>query len=178
MWMTMVLTALLSVAGFYTLADQVAHPSSIALKSSGLADSMSVYRAAVADYAASHASFSGAAAERELPFPAWYAPPSPRLWANHVAADGTVTIYALAVPAADIAAEIAGLSQNSIFAGEADTRTGTLHSPLFGDTGIALPAGIPIENGSPVWIDKVAERSAAGGGHEGPDETAGKTERD
>jgi len=115
-----------------------------------------VYRDAVLRYLAAHPAVSGplavSDAQLQTVLPSWYA--RYPLWRNYVAADGMVTVYAATLPPVSIGARLYDLSQRSILAGVADTGTGTLHSPVYGDTGIPLPAGVAIPDGSPVWMGR------------------------
>jgi len=150
MWMTWIMTALIAIAGGLALSDEVRSPPRLAMhKSADLADNMGVYRGAVIGFLAKTPSFAtGTVPDEMLILPSWYRPYP--LWRNHVEADGSVTIYAAQLPPLSIMADLMRLSHNSMLVGAADTSTNTLRSPLFGDTRIKLPAGIP--DGSPVWL--------------------------
>lgn len=145
MWMLWLLFALGAVAGHAALSSRAEPERTVAAQADDLAQNMGLYRAAVADYAAAHAGFSGTVADAQLDLPSWYV----RLpwWSNHVA-DGMVTVYAASAPPLGFAAELQRLSRYSMLAGEA--RGGRLYTPAFGDTGIVLPAAVP--ELAPVWL--------------------------
>lgn len=152
MWMMWIAAAIIVMTGYYSVNSQVQNPTPAPMQSMALAGNMGIYRAAVVAYATSNPAFTGTVADGNLPFPTWYTPLTPSLWRNYIAADGTITIYASALPTIKITSDIVSLSKNSILAGEARSATGTLYSPAAGDTGILLPAGVVIPNGSPVWM--------------------------
>jgi hypothetical protein len=154
MWMIWILMIMTSIAGYYSLSDQISSPPPESMKSADLAGSMAIYRAAVLRYATANPSFTGTVADSNLSFPTWYRPLSPPLWTNYIAADGTIVIYASSLPPMTITSEIVSLSRNSVLAGQANAATHTLDSPVFGNNQIPLPAGLSIPNGSPVWLAK------------------------
>jgi hypothetical protein len=61
-----------------------------------------------------------------------------------------VAVYVTGPAASGVLAEMLHLSGGSIWVGTAHRSTGTLHSPTIGDTGIALPDGVPDQ--APVWL--------------------------
>lgn len=156
MWMIWVLVAILSVTGYYSTALNTQTLPMAELRNENLANNMAVYRSMVVDFLARNPGIVGPAtvtdAQLETVRPAWFTP-SP-LWANHLAADGMITIYATTLPPTRIAYDIVKLSQGSELAGEFNAARSLLNlfSPLTGDTGIRLPAGVAIPNGSPVWM--------------------------
>ena len=157
MWMIWIMVAMLSVAGYYSTSLHTEHDAPVAaMRDEHLAGNMAAYRSMVVDYFARHPEITGPASaslpDLESVRPTWFAP-SP-LWANHLGADGMITIYAATLPPTRITAEIVKLSQRSIMAGEvsAALAPGVLYSPVFGNTAIPLPADVAIPDGSPVWM--------------------------
>lgn len=150
MWPLLILVMVTSLAGYFTVSNQVMHPVAAYAVSDDLAANMRVYRRALIDYARSHPGVTGAIADSSLQLPSWYA--KNPLWANVVTAD-TVTVYATKRPPETITLDIVKMSGNSIFTGEADASDHTLYSPVFGKTTIPVPAVVP--HGVPVWISSI-----------------------
>ena len=159
MWMIWIVVATASLLGLYTNRSQVQHPSSLQLQAVDLAVNMATYRAAVVDYAKhtypvypiSPGGVTQAALAPYLPY--WYPSSATLIWGNYIDSDGTILIYAISTPAQVYTAELVTLSQNSMLVGTASA-SGTLVSPIFGDTGIVLPkpGGALIGSGRPVWL--------------------------
>ena len=161
MWNLAVLTALVSLAGYYAVADKAGLEAQSQARADSLAEDMALYHDAVARYFAGHAggqhSVELAALRASHALPDWSplngaAASTP--WANYRDAAGTIYIYAARTPADNIVADIVRLSRNSVLAGVYRGGDSTLYSPIFGDTGIArpTPADAAIPDGSPVWI--------------------------
>jgi hypothetical protein len=153
MWAIVILVVMSALSGYYVLVDETYQAPVADMKALDLAGDMGVYRAAVMAYLRANPGFSsGTVPDTALAatFPSWYVR-SP-LWTNYVAADGTIAVYASTLPAMKIVSQLFAESQRSILVGEADSGTNTLRSPVYGNTGIPLPAGAAIPNGSPVWL--------------------------
>ncbi|SFL98393.1 type IV pilus biogenesis protein PilM [Rugamonas rubra] len=161
MWNLAVLTALVSLAGYYAVADKAGLEAQSQARADSLAEGMALYRDAVARYFAGHPggqrSVDLATLRASGALPAWSplngaAAATP--WANYRAAAGTIYIYAAQAPAENIVADVVRLSRNSVLAGVYRSGDSTLYSPIFGDTRIPLPtpADAAIPDGSPVWI--------------------------
>ena len=153
MWMTWILVMMLSLTGYFFLENQTKNPAQLIQKNLDLASSMATYRQTVITYLSNNPAYAGDVLPDEIvlaALPSWSRPYP--LWKNYLSADGTITIYASALPPINIIPDIAHLSQNSLLAGVANVRTGTLHTPASGDTGIPLPGGVAIPDGAPVWL--------------------------
>ena len=160
MWALLMFVMMISVTGYYSLSMEKAEIAAVRERESSLASSMAVYRAAVVRYLSNTPGFAGdrvSVLQLGATLPAWYAVPTLQdltpLWQNHVAPDGTITVYASEPLPRSVALEIVHLSQNSLLAGIA-LADSTLYSPV-DNTGmprIALPAAAGIPEGSPVWI--------------------------
>jgi hypothetical protein len=147
MWAIWILFAIGSVAGYFTVARDVQGTTSVQARADDLAMNMGVYRAALVRYVTAHPGVNGVVQDSSIGLPSWYV--RHPLWSNYVAG-GTITVYANATPPVNITKEVVRLSHNSVFAGEANAITGTLHSPVYGDTNIPLPGVVP--DRAPVWI--------------------------
>jgi hypothetical protein len=161
MWNVLVLVVLLSVGGYYATQSQERVIALDNAQAAQLADSMALYRQAVVAYFDAHPAQNGSVSMATLQssnaLPAWStlsSQPAASMWANFRDTDGMIYIYAAKLPPHSIANDIVRLSQNSVLTGVFRTGDTTLHSPVFGDTGIKLPApaSVSIPNGSPVWI--------------------------
>ncbi|MFC5474047.1 type IV pilus biogenesis protein PilM [Paraherbaspirillum soli] len=154
MWMTWIMVAMMAIAGCFVLSEEVRSPVTVAHKNADLAESMSIYRNAVIAFVAANPTFAGGEVPVDkLPLPSWYTryPLPLQLWRNHVEA-GVITIYAAQPQPVNITADLLRLSHNSVLVGVADMRAKMFRSPLFPDVQSPLPAGIPIPDGSPVWL--------------------------
>lgn len=149
MFMNWVLAGMTAVAGYYLVNNRIHHEEVPQAKEADLAVSMSMYRTAVTRYAAEHAAFTGTVQDANLSLPTWYS--RYPLWSNWVE-NGTVVVYPTGPTPIELATEIVKLSGNSMLAGVARNASHTLYSPVFGDTGIGIPAGIP--DGTPVWLGR------------------------
>jgi hypothetical protein len=124
-----------------------------------LAESMAIYRAAVARHFDAHdeqrdTGVDLATLRTEGALRDWSTLPAGR-WDNYRAADGTIYIYGAEAASADVGAALARLSRNSLMAGTYRSATATLHSPAHGNTGIALApllAHRALRDGAPVWL--------------------------
>ena len=161
MWYIAILSIMITAGGYFTFTTQenLAHAESA--KNSTLARDMATYREAVVAYFASHPGNSHSVSLPHLRaanlFPSWSSlnnASNASIWANYRASDGTIYIYATAPIPAELAHEITELSRNSVMTGVFRRGDTTLHSPVFGDTGIPLPnqADVRIPDTSPVWI--------------------------
>ena len=150
MWPLLILVMVASLTGYFTMSNHTRHPVATHADSGDLAANMRVYRRALVDHARSNPGVTGVVADGSLQFPPWYV--KNPLWTNVVSA-GTVIVYATRRPPETITQDIVRMSGNSIYAGEADASDHTLYSPVFGKTGIPIPATVP--NGVPVWISSI-----------------------
>ena len=147
MWILAVMA--LAVATFASfLAGQSSGERTLAMASdAALAQTMAVERAAAVEWARGHPHRQGELGESEVTPPAW-SRTHPRL---RVAIRGRiVAVYLVGQKHPGVLAEMTRLSRGSILVGVANRRTGTLHSPAFGDTGIELPDAVPDQ--APVWL--------------------------
>jgi len=161
MWNMAVLVVLLAVTGVYVTRNmETADAAQISL-AGALAGEMSVYRTAVTEYFSAHdlygLSVSTATLKSSGALPSWsklFQQNTPLIWRNYRDGNGVIYIFSSSLPAFDITAEIASLSQNSMLAGFYKSGSATLQSPVFGDTNIPLTAlaGMSVPNGAPVWI--------------------------
>ncbi|HEX6705205.1 MAG TPA: type IV pilus biogenesis protein PilM [Albitalea sp.] len=150
MWIFWILTAMISLTGYFAMGAQGQAPELSAAASADLARNMSVYRAAVLAYAAEHPAHSGAVPDSVLVFPSWYR--RHPAWASIV--DGrTVVVFATQRLPGDVVSDLMVLARNSLLVGVADAQRRVLVSPLHGDTALALPPGVP--DGVPVWLGMV-----------------------
>jgi hypothetical protein len=140
MWNVVILSAMVAVAGYYTLSDQRILPNPEYVVARNLAASMGIYRQAVINY-------SSAPANRAVTgpvdpsgfFPTGYTAEVPSLWSNYIDPNGTIYVFRnpnKALPV-NITAEIVSLSQNSVLAGEAGATDNKLHAPA----DVATPVG-------------------------------------
>jgi hypothetical protein len=161
MWAFVFVAVMASLTGYYRFIDKEALAASEQAKADNLAESMTIYRDAVVAYFNQRPSEFGTVGIDRLiatnALPNWstmFQKPATSIWTNYRHDDGVIYIYATQAPPVNATADIARLSQNSVLAGVFRTGDITLHSPVFGDTKVALPprAKAPIPNGSPVWI--------------------------
>jgi type II secretory pathway pseudopilin PulG len=161
MWPILVVAIMVTLASFYRTVDKEGIATAEQARADQIAESMAVYRNAVRLYFTQHPNEFESIDINKLraadALPSWstlYQKPATSIWANYRDTDGVIYIYASSPPPANITADIARLSQNSLYAGVFRTGDTTLFSPVYGNTGIKLPpqskAAIP--NGSPVWI--------------------------
>jgi hypothetical protein len=153
---------LLMVTGIYSTAYEAQVPAMSRPAAATIAASMATYRTAVVDYFSLnpgiYQSVDMATLKSSGVLPSWsmlYAQPATSRWANYRdPSSGIIYIYASSAPDVNIASEIASLSKNSILTGVYHTGDTTLHSPVFGDTGVMLSSavGTLIPNGSPLWL--------------------------
>jgi PilM len=173
MWMIMILVVMMSVTGYYTLANDIRNPPPISIKGTDFAASMAIYRAAVITYATQYyalyaVNYSGVVADGALPLPSWYRLPAPALWTNYLAPDGTILIYTLSALPVNIVAELTDMSKNSVLVGEYNATTNRIDSPVAGLSYVpggsdivfdaaskillTLPPGTVIPDRSPIWL--------------------------
>jgi hypothetical protein len=150
MWPLCILLAFASLAGYFSLADAVRDPVAAQAQQADLAANMATYRAALVRYLAAHPTFSGVVPDANLQFPSWYV--RYPWWRNDVS-DGTIVVYADGAVPANFTSEVVRLSNNSMLAGAANGATHRLYSPVFGDTGIGLPAVVP--DRATVWLARI-----------------------
>jgi hypothetical protein len=111
-----------------------------------LAERMAVLRSAAQAWAHAHPGVDGPIDASLLPLPSWSHGDAATL---HVLAQGpVVAVYATGPNAHTVLLPMLRLASGSIWVGTAEH--GTLHSPSAGDTGIAVPAGVPEQ--APVWL--------------------------
>jgi len=161
MWNMLVLTAMISLVGVYTIRNFETFAATDAGVAMSIADSMALYREAVADYFTQNdvldTSVSFSALKSSHMLPAWsvlYQQSAAPIWNNYRDATGVIYIYASSLPPVNIAAAIAMKSQNSVLNGVYQSGVATLQSPVFGDTRIPVTAlnGKSVPDGAPVWI--------------------------
>ena len=158
MWPLAVLIILAPVAGLKMLQAEVFTPTvEISASKPALAKNIVTYKNVVDQFVAAQASgYSGAGPGNSVPdssltFPSWYV--RNPLWSNKVIS-GTVTVYATSLPTAgDFSREVADITNGRRSVGIVGSATTTIISPLYGDTGIALPSGLP--SGVTVMQNKV-----------------------
>jgi len=181
MWNIIVLTAMLSLVGYYATRDQqYVTRTGTQASANGLAEDMAIYRQAVIAYYSANpgAPSNAGAGTSELTgagvFPAWAdAPLLCAQWRNYIDENRMIFIYAAGPLSTDIVANIVSMSGNSVLVGQAQTSgtrlvlyapadiptaavTQTTQIPAATDYGahpsIVLPAGAGIPVGSPVWL--------------------------
>lgn len=160
MWQLVVLMVMTMLTGVYSLGEQERVAEVEQATAESIAGEMAVYREAVVAWFSQHpGQFQPVPIDtlrNNNLLPAWSTlrtNPAASIWANFRDADGLIYIYAATLPRVNITNEVVNLSQNSVLAGVFRTGDTTLHSPVFGNTGVKLPpAGAAIPNGSPVWI--------------------------
>ncbi|MEE4220265.1 type IV pilus biogenesis protein PilM [Pseudomonas viridiflava] len=109
---------------------------------STIASSMLVYRNALAEYAYAHNTASGTVSDDQLDLPNWYFRyPGVE---GVIAAGKSFAFYSSPPPG--LIAEMVNVTGGSLAIGSA--ASGTLVTPLIGNTGITLPASVP--NGAAV----------------------------
>lgn len=161
MWNLLVISVLASMAGIYgNLNEQVLYDVQ-RNDAREIAENMGLYREAVIKYYTAHDtknySVSINVLKSENMLPQWstlYTRSEESTWGNYRAADGTIYVYATELPPANILAELARFSQNSYLIGAYRKTDRTLHSPVFGKTGISLAvlANKSLPDNAPVWI--------------------------
>lgn len=161
MWNIAVMLVLFSVAGFYATHNREQQDQSQAHVTLAVAGEMAVYRGAVIDYFSRNdlrgTSVTLAALRAAKSLPGWSTigqGAGAQAWGNYRDGAGLIYVYAATLPAADISADIARLSRNSVLAGVYRRAQPNLQSPVFGDTNIPLTAlaGFAVPDGAPVWI--------------------------
>lgn len=149
MWPLAVVVVMGSVIGLLRLSNEVMFsPLDAKASITTTANNMIIYKGAVDAFVATQASgytapaVDNAVPDASLSLPGWYI--RNPLWTNKVIS-GTVTVYSTAIPPeGDISREMARLAMGSRYIGVRSTG-GTILSPLYGDTGITLPVGIPAD---------------------------------
>ncbi len=148
MWAYAIVVSVMSVFALFITDSAVDERRIDATRGRVLAESMATYRAAVVDMARAHPTFEGQVSDAALHLPTW--------WQVQPALKATVEGRTVAVyvqtddQQKDLLQEMLRLAAGSILVGTANLSSGTLHSPSTGDTGIALPSGVP--DGVPVWL--------------------------
>jgi hypothetical protein len=161
MWYIAILSIMITAGGYFTFTTQgnLAHAESA--KTTALARDMATYREAVTAYFASHSCSAHTVSLQQLRaanlFPSWSSlnnASNASIWGNYCSSDGTIYIYATAPISAELTHEITALSHNSVMTGVFRRGDTSLHSPVFGNTGIPLPnqADVQIPDASPVWV--------------------------
>lgn len=178
MWSAMVMAMMIATAGYYALAAQERVTINVS-QGANLATDMATYRQMVINYASLPANRNVndvrvPASALDQPF--WLKPAVLAQWDNYIDGSGAIYVFVKAdtpLPV-NITADIVKLSRNSVLAGEAIVRNGSLVLRAPGDrdtsTGVpidghgslleaidygahpalALPTQIPV--GSPVWL--------------------------
>lgn len=181
MWNIIVLTAMLSLVGYYATRDQhYVDNTGMQASANGLAEKMAIYRQAVIGYYAANpgAPLKTSVSQSELQaagvFPSWADAASLcAQWRNYIDGNRMIFIYAPGPLSTDIVAKIVSMSGNSVLVGRAQTNgtqlvlyapadipsaavTQSPQIPMADDYGaypsIVLPAGAGIPVGSPVWL--------------------------
>lgn len=139
MWNAMVLTVMMSVAGYYAMTGQERMMTAEQSQTVNLADDMAVYRQLVVNYFTANPGFTRNAAvpSGDLTVPDWVKPLNIARWSNYIDGDGTIYIFAAAPLPVSITSDIVKLSRNSVLAGEAVAAAGGalhLHAPADMDT--------------------------------------------
>ena len=147
MWAFAIVVSVMSVFALF-VTDSVADENLVdASRSRVLAESMATYRAAVVEMARAQPTFEGDVSEAALSLPTWWQT-QPGLKAT--VQGQTVAVYVVTNDRGSVLQEMLRLSGGSILVGIANQSSGTSHSPPTGDTGIAVPSGVP--DGAPVWL--------------------------
>lgn len=139
MWNILILSAMVAVAGYYTLSDLRILPNPEYVAARNLAASMGVYRQAVINYSTVNRAVTGQTVNPSAYFPTGYTAEAASQWSNYVEPDGTIYVFRnpdKALPV-NITAELVSLSQNSVLAGESGATDNMLHAPA----DIATPVG-------------------------------------
>lgn len=161
MWGILVAAVMFMLTSHYALFDQKWLQTLDDMKARTVAEEMALYREAVIVYFTENdfrnMGVDMTALKPKLPtWSSWYTGTPMVTWLNYRDANGVIYVYALSLPKVNITSEIVQLSQNSMLAGVFHTGDVTLHSPVFGDTGIPLTslamAGVVVPNGSPLWL--------------------------
>lgn len=148
MWSVWILVAMISIAGYVAVGNEIRHPLEAgSSESADLAWSMGVYRGAVLAYARANPGFTGVVPDTALALPTWYRRDA--RWKNTVEG-GRVIVWASGRVSADLVSELVALSNDSLLVGTADAASGRLVSVLRGLTEVPLPAAVP--HGAPVWV--------------------------
>jgi len=147
MWAFAVVVSVMSVFALFMTDTAVDESRADTSRSRALAESIATYRAAVVEMARAHPTFEGHVSEADLSLPAW--------WQGQPGLKATVegrkvAVYVVTNEQSSVLQEMLRLSAGSILVGIANQSSGTVHSPSTGDTGIAVPSGVP--DGTPVWL--------------------------
>jgi len=147
MWAFAIVVAVMSLFALFTTDTGVDQNRVDTSRGLALAESMATYRAAVVDMARAHPAFEGAVSEAALSLPTWW---QPRAGLKAIVESRIIAVYVVTDEQDSVLQEMLRLAAGSILVGIASQSSGTLHSPSTGDTGIALPSGVP--DGAPVWL--------------------------
>jgi hypothetical protein len=160
MWNILILTAMLAVAGYFSMVDQKYVVNSEASTSVGLANGMAFYRQAVINYYTNNpgASVNTSVGELTLQssnyFP--YGANAPLLtsqWNNYIDTNHIIYIYEAAPMTVNIVSNIVTLSQNSVLAGQAVMNGTTLELYAPADIATAPPSTFGLSSGIPEAMD-------------------------
>src|SRR3954465_5331 len=110
MWNILVLTVLISVAGYYATTQEKTGITAVQqAQADNLAGGMAVYREAVVNYFSTHPAQFGsvtlAALDAANVLPSWstlHTQPATSIWANYRDTDGMIYIYSASVPGVGI----------------------------------------------------------------------------
>lgn len=161
MWNLLVVVVIASLTGLYASFDKEFLLASENTEAVNLAKDMAIYREAVITYFDRNPTVYQSVDLDTLKaadvLPSWstlYLRPRTSIWANYRDTDGTIYIYASALPATNVFPELTKLTQSSVMVGVFRAGDTTLFSPVLGDTKRKLPpeASVDIPEGSPVWI--------------------------
>lgn len=138
MWNVFILSAMLALAGYYTLSDLRILPDHERVAAENLAASMGTYRQAVINFSTANPGVTGQTVNPSAYFPTGYTAEAASQWSNYIEPDGTIYVFRnpdIELPV-NITDEIVRLSQNSVLAGESGADN-LLHAPA----DVATPAG-------------------------------------
>ncbi|MDB5773098.1 MAG: hypothetical protein JWM42_3472 [Burkholderia sp.] len=162
MWYLAILTVMMAMVGLYSEADQQLLVVAENRKPGTLAEEMALYRDAVTSYFTANdyrnITVPFATLKAANVVPTWsrlYSQSASPVWTNYRDAAGTIYIYAASLPSVNVVSDIVDLSHNSYLAGQYRAGATTLHSPVFGDTGVPLTSLLnerSLPDGAPVWI--------------------------
>lgn len=148
MWSFAIVVSVMSVFALFMTHQGASDVSVDTSRSRALAESMATYRAAVVRLAREQPAFEGPVSPAALSLPAWWQA-QPELKA--IVQGRMVAVYVeIDDQRKGLLQEMLRLAGGSMLVGLANRASGTLHSPSAGNTGIAVPAGVP--DGVPVWL--------------------------
>ncbi|AXA93476.1 type IV pilus biogenesis protein PilM [Massilia sp. YMA4] len=159
MWSIALSTVIVSLIGamahFTQPTERLEQRASVAAQ----VESMAIYRAAVVRYFSAHDDQRDTAVDlatlrAEGALRGWSTLADGQ-WNNYRTADGTIYIYGVKVPGADVGAALARYSHNSLMAGTYREATHALHTPSNDGDPVPLAALLArrtLVDGVPVWL--------------------------